>query len=75
MDKVYPPFFFGATVGFVIAMTFSDITWKNTIKSYKQMTDICLKIHNKVPTDEDYPSHLQQCKEASKVITGNKNES
>lgn len=56
-------------------MTFSDIMWKNTIKSYKQMTDICLKIHNKVPTDEDYPFHLEQCKKASKVLTGNKNES
>lgn len=58
MDSGYPPFFFGVTVGFVIAMTFSDVMWKSTIKSYKQMTDICLKIHNKVPTDGDYSFYL-----------------
>lgn len=74
MSNGYPPFFFGVVVGFVIAMTFSDVMWKSTIKSYKSMTDICLKIHNKVPTDEDYPYHLQQCKEASKVITGKQKE-
>ena len=74
MSDGYPPFFFGVVVGFVIAMNFSDVMWKNTIRSYKEMTDICLKINSKVPKDEDYSFYLQQCKEASKVITGKQKE-
>lgn len=70
MDNWLPPFFFGFVVGFALTMILSDTMWNNTVRSYKEMTYLCLKIHNKVPTDEDYSSYLEQCKNASKIFTG-----
>lgn len=59
----------GAVVGFTIGMTLSHVHWMNTLESYESMTDICLQLNNKTITDEDYPTYLEQCKNASNVFT------
>lgn len=59
----------GAVVGFTIGMTVSYVSWTDTLESYESMTNICLQLNNKTVTDEDYPTYLEQCKNASSVFT------